>query len=93
MSPSLAFDSPLDLKIKGNLVKDAFNLVGVRKPSSINPTDLSQVNYPAYFCSSKARTKKSFEEKQAQIAAELVKQFKDQEGFNWIQKEYFCQFI
>lgn len=32
LSPSLAFDSPLDLKIKGNLLKDTFNLVGVRKP-------------------------------------------------------------
>ena len=32
LSPSLAFDSPLDLKIKGNLLKDTFNLAGVTKP-------------------------------------------------------------
>ena len=31
LSPSLAFDSPLDLKIKGNLLTDAFNLVGIPK--------------------------------------------------------------
>jgi tubulin polyglutamylase TTLL5 len=29
LSPSLAFDSPLDLKIKANLIKDTFNLVGI----------------------------------------------------------------
>lgn len=39
LSPSLAFDSPLDLKIKANLVKDCFNLVGVRKPWTTNPCD------------------------------------------------------
>lgn len=32
LSPSLAFDSPLDLKIKGNLIKDTLNLVGLKKP-------------------------------------------------------------
>ena len=32
LSPSLAFESPLDLKIKGNLIKDTFNLVGLVKP-------------------------------------------------------------
>ena len=32
LSPSLAFDSPLDLKIKGNLLRDTFNLIGVVKP-------------------------------------------------------------
>jgi len=31
LSPSLNIDSPLDLKIKGNLLKDTFNLVGIRK--------------------------------------------------------------
>jgi hypothetical protein len=31
LSPSLATDSPLDVKIKSNLVVDTFNLVGVRK--------------------------------------------------------------
>jgi hypothetical protein len=31
LSPSLNIDSPLDLKIKGNLLKDTFNLVGMRK--------------------------------------------------------------
>lgn len=31
LSPSLAFDSPLDLKIKANLIKDTFNLVGLVK--------------------------------------------------------------
>ena len=30
LSPSLAFDSPLDLKIKANLLKDTFNLTGIR---------------------------------------------------------------
>ena len=33
LSPSLAFESPLDLKIKGNLLKDTFNLVGVSSPN------------------------------------------------------------
>ena len=40
LSPSLAFDSPLDLKIKGNLLTDAFNLAGVLKP---NPTKSDSV--------------------------------------------------
>lgn len=31
LSPSLATDSPLDVKIKSNLMVDTFNLVGVRK--------------------------------------------------------------
>jgi len=31
LSPSLATDSPLDLKIKTNLIVDTFNLVGIRK--------------------------------------------------------------
>jgi tubulin polyglutamylase TTLL5 len=31
LSPSLAFDSPLDYHIKANLICDALNLVGVRK--------------------------------------------------------------
>ena len=34
LSPSLAFDSPLDLKIKANLIKDTYNLIGVRKPDT-----------------------------------------------------------
>jgi len=34
LSPSLAFESPLDLKIKANLLKDTLNLIGVRKPST-----------------------------------------------------------
>lgn len=32
LSPSLAFESPLDLKIKANLLSDTFNLVGIVKP-------------------------------------------------------------
>ena len=32
LSPSLAFDSPLDLKIKANLIKDTFNLIGLVMP-------------------------------------------------------------
>lgn len=31
LSPSLATDSPLDVKIKSNLIVDTFNLVGIRK--------------------------------------------------------------
>ena len=31
LSPSLATDSPLDVKIKTGLIVDAFNLVGIRK--------------------------------------------------------------
>ena len=31
MSPSLAWDSPLDFKIKSNLITDALNLVGIKK--------------------------------------------------------------
>lgn len=36
LSPSLAFESPLDLKIKANLVKDTFNLVGIVLPCKRN---------------------------------------------------------
>lgn len=36
LSPSLAFETPLDLKIKANLIKDTFNLVGVVLPSKRN---------------------------------------------------------
>jgi tubulin polyglutamylase TTLL5 len=36
LSPSLAFDSPLDLKIKANLIKDTFNLIGLVKPEHRN---------------------------------------------------------
>ena len=31
LSPSLAFDSPLDFHIKSNLLIDTFNIVGVKK--------------------------------------------------------------
>lgn len=31
LSPSLATDSPLDVKIKSNLLIDTFNLVGIKK--------------------------------------------------------------
>jgi hypothetical protein len=31
LSPSLAFDSPLDFHIKSNLIIDVLNIVGVRK--------------------------------------------------------------
>ncbi len=31
LSPSLATDSPLDVKIKSGLVVDTFNLVGLKK--------------------------------------------------------------
>jgi len=37
LSPSLAFESPLDLKIKGNLIKDTLNLVGLKKPFAPSP--------------------------------------------------------
>ena len=30
LSPSLAAESPLDLTIKGNLIADTFNLIGVK---------------------------------------------------------------
>ncbi len=33
LSPSLAFDSPLDFKIKGNLLKDTFNITGILNPN------------------------------------------------------------
>ena len=36
LSPSLAFESPLDLKIKGSLIKDLLNLIGLRKPPEAN---------------------------------------------------------
>lgn len=40
LSPALATDSPLDLKIKGNLLADTFNLIGLkrfdRKKESMN---------------------------------------------------------
>ena len=31
LSPSLAFDSPLDFHIKTNLLTDTFNIVGIKK--------------------------------------------------------------
>lgn len=31
LSPSLATDAPIDVKIKSNLILDTFNLVGIRK--------------------------------------------------------------
>ena len=31
LSPSLATDTPLDAKIKSNLIVDTFNLIGVKK--------------------------------------------------------------
>ena len=31
LSPSLACDSPLDMEIKGNLITNDFNLVGVKQ--------------------------------------------------------------
>lgn len=31
LSPSLAFDSPLDFHIKSNLIIDALNVVGIKK--------------------------------------------------------------
>lgn len=31
ISPSLATDTPLDAKVKSNLITDAFNLIGVKK--------------------------------------------------------------
>jgi len=31
LSPSLAFDSPLDFHIKANLLADTFNILGVKK--------------------------------------------------------------
>ena len=42
LSPSLAFESPLDLKIKGNLIKDTLNLIGLKKPFTPNPGMPSQ---------------------------------------------------
>jgi len=40
LSPSLAADSPLDLFLKGNLIADTFNLIGLRifdrKKESLN---------------------------------------------------------
>ncbi len=40
LSPSLATDSPLDMKIKSNLLSDTFNLIGVhrfdRKKETLN---------------------------------------------------------
>ena len=40
LSPSLAFDTPLDLKIKANLVKDTFNLIGVKLPTDKTKVDI-----------------------------------------------------
>ena len=31
LSPSLACDSPLDFEIKGNLLSDTFNLIGIKQ--------------------------------------------------------------
>jgi tubulin polyglutamylase TTLL5 len=37
LSPSLAADTPLDLKIKGNLIRDTFNLAGFIFPGTEKP--------------------------------------------------------
>jgi hypothetical protein len=87
LSPSLAFDSPLDLKIKANLVKDTFNLVGVRKPWTTNPSDqqlgsaFSQSGINKTLFNNKIGgklVKKSLvDEKINQIMADLTRQIKD----------------
>jgi hypothetical protein len=40
LSPALSTDSPLDLKIKGNLIKDCFNLVGLRQAEESTASSL-----------------------------------------------------
>ena len=87
LSPSLAFDSPLDLKIKANLVKDTFNLVGVRKPWTTNPSDQqlgstfgqSGINKTLFNnkIGGKLVKKSLVDEKISQIIAELTRQIKD----------------
>ena len=42
LSPSLAFDTPLDLKIKANLLKDMFNLIGVKMPQEKSRVEINQ---------------------------------------------------
>lgn len=81
LSPSLAFETPLDLKIKANLIKDTFNLVGVVLPSKRN---LFQPG----------NTKSKYKQQHLQqIQSEIYNQIKNIEGLNWIQKEYLNQFL
>ena len=36
LSPSMNTDSPLDIKIKSQLITDLFNLVGIQEPSNVS---------------------------------------------------------
>ena len=81
LSPSLAFETPLDLKIKANLIKDTFNLIGVVHP---NKRNLFQGG----------NSKPKYKQHQLQqIQNEIYNQIKNVEGLNWIQKEYLNQFL
>ena len=40
LSPSLATDAPLDMKIKSNVIADFFNLMGIE---AVNPTETKKV--------------------------------------------------
>ena len=81
LSPSLAFDSPLDLKIKANLVKDTFNLVGIPLPNKRN------------FFQNAGVVPKYKQDQLVQIQEQIYSQIKNMEGLTWIQKEYLNQFL
>ena len=84
LSPSLAADSPLDLKIKGNLLKDTFNLVGLKTQQPENrDTGIKRMG----------TLKKKAPETNSKVLEELSQQTKEFDEFNWIQKEYINSFI
>lgn len=84
LSPSLAADSPLDLKIKGNLLKDTFNLVGLKTQQPENrDTGTKRMG----------TLKKKAPDSNSKVLEELSQQTKEFDEFNWIQKEYINTFI
>jgi len=87
LSPSLAFETPLDLKIKANLIKDTFNLVGVVHPSKRN---LFHQNNSLLINKQKSRGQGEFHK---QIQQEIYQKIKNIDEINWIQKEYLNQFL
>ena len=84
LSPSLAFDSPLDLKIKGNLIKDTFNLVGLNKSEC--------KNMPAQTTLAK-HNQKLVAEQTRKIQIMAYNHLKNISELNWIQKEYLNSFL
>lgn len=86
LSPSLAFESPLDLKIKGNLLKDTFNLIGVRKPEtydSINSSNTSKQQNLRYIMQKVDDSKKYQNDQNEMISQVVLKCIKKLDEFSY----------